>query len=129
MPRSKREVNREKMYEKIMPSLARIADVQGEIQEVKKQEPQKEEQFKLVNISYELILARVNEVMERFKCCKCDRCKKDVIAIALNTLPSKYIVCEDKKTAVLSRGTQTAIAEVSSALVQAIIKVKSNPRH
>ena len=129
MPRSKREVSREKMYEKIMPSLARVADVETETAPRREERKIETEEYSLVNVNYELVASRVDDVIKRFKCCDCERCKKDVIALAMNSLGSQYKVAREKREEILKHSTQGKIQEVSAALVQAVIKVKASPRH
>lgn len=83
----------------------------------------------LVNLMEALVLSRLDATLMRFNCCKCNKCKKDIAAIALNKLTPKYVViCHEdeskKKQAEEQYGT-----EVTSALVQAIMLVKKEPRH
>lgn len=81
----------------------------------------------IVNIMERLVLDKLDSAFSKFNCCKCDRCKKDVVALALNKLPPKYVVAEqDRLRDFIAAQTQT---EVTTALVQAIITVRANPRH
>ena len=83
----------------------------------------------LVNLMEDLVLSRLDATLMRFNCCKCNKCKKDIAAIALNKLTPKY--------AVISRGNEVKKTEtenqygteVTGALVQAIMLVKKEPRH
>lgn len=62
--------------------------------------------------------------------CKCDQCKLDIMAIALNSLPPKYIVTEQgllySKIAILSQQFNT---DIVTSLIKAINIVNNNPRH
>ena len=48
----------------------------------------------MVNITEEIVLRRVDKVIESMNFCKCDSCKMDIIAIALNQLSPQYVVCD-----------------------------------
>lgn len=62
--------------------------------------------------------------------CKCERCVSDIKAIALNSLPPKYVATE--KGEVFTKANELTIqfeADVIRALVEAIGKVKGKPNH
>lgn len=157
MPRSKKEIDKELMYKKLMPSQSRqrvpldevesvneaAAALRADADEMPAQEaaaphrtpePHKisvpaldSRQTEVVNIMEGIVLGKLDSVLSRFQCCRCDRCKKDIVALALNKLPPKYMV--------LSRGqvppdidAQTN-AQVVTAMIQAAIRVRAKPRH
>lgn len=81
----------------------------------------------LINLMERLVAQRLDEAFAKFNCCKCDKCKKDAAALALNRLTPKYVVAaEDQIVELASRQTQ---AEVLTAIVQAILVVKAHPDH
>lgn len=82
----------------------------------------------LVNTMEKLVFDNLETILSRFKCCKCDRCKKDILALTLNSLPPKYIVATKDKPPLPCRDSQV-VTEVTTALVRAVIKVKNEPRH
>ena len=45
----------------------------------------------LVNLMEELVISRLDSTLDRFNCCKCDKCKKDIAALALNRLKPRYV--------------------------------------
>lgn len=62
--------------------------------------------------------------------CKCDECQDDIKAIALNNLQPIYIATE--RGALFSRLNEFSIqfrADVIREILNAIDKVKKNPRH
>lgn len=81
----------------------------------------------LVNTMENIVLEKLESVLSRFQCCKCDRCKKDIVAIALNKLSPKYKVLSEAQS-VSYIDPQTS-AEVVTALIQAVLAVRSHPRH
>ncbi|GAB6157453.1 hypothetical protein JCM39194_06530 [Desulfotomaculum varum] len=62
--------------------------------------------------------------------CTCPRCRLDVMAIALNNLPTRYVVTDEggiyTKVAMEQVGGR---AEITAAILNAIQIVKNNPRH
>ena len=119
-----RSIDKEAMYKKIMPS-----SNQTKIVEESTPLPQPTPFLQpkvLVNVAELAVKERIEEAMDKFKCCKCDHCVKDVLALAVNNLPPKYIVRNELDQALEIRRYD---ADVISALVNAVIKVKQNPRH
>jgi len=125
-----RAIDKEAMYKKIMPSAAqkeRVSEMSEETPTTTNSPKVSYFQPKiLVNLAELAVKERLNEALDRFKCCECDRCIKDILAIAVNTLPPKYIVRSEQDIAIELRKYE---GDVVGALVNAVIKVKNNPRH
>lgn len=81
----------------------------------------------LVNLMEAFVEKRLDAALKKFKCCTCDRCRKDVLAIALNKLPPLYVIGDDADTRDLHERERAA--QVATALVQAILVVKARPLH
>ena len=67
--------------------------------------------------------------LDRFNCCKCDKCKKDIAALALNRLKPRYVVMKEGDQEKRSKAELENGSEVTGALVQAILVVKKEPWH
>jgi len=78
----------------------------------------------------ELVKLRVDELMDYASVCKCPQCRSDVIALALNRLPPRYVTCiqGDVFTRFEAQTFQER-AEVVSAILRAAETVRQNPRH
>ncbi|HOH89167.1 MAG TPA: late competence development ComFB family protein, partial [Bacillota bacterium] len=62
--------------------------------------------------------------------CKCDKCRLDIIALALNSLPSKYVVsAKGELYAKVSELEQQFDIDVGTAIIKAAFLVNENPRH
>ncbi len=126
-----RSIDKEAMYKKIMPSAAqkeRVNELNEDVS-LNTSVVQKPSYFQpkiLVNLAELAVKERLNEALKRFKCCECDRCIKDIMAIAVNALPPKYVVRSEQDIAVELRKYE---GDVVGALVNAVLKVKNNPRH
>lgn len=157
MPRSKKEIDKELMYKKLMPSQLKQRVPMEEVESVneaaaalradaEEQSPQEaaapyrtpephkisipsldSRQTEVINLMEGVVLSKLDSVLSRFQCCRCDRCKKDIVALALNKLPPKYMV--------LSHGQvppdldPQVNAQVVTAMIQAAIRVRAKPRH
>lgn len=121
-----RSIDKEAMYKKIMPSANQAKLVEeGGTTPLPQATPFLQPKV-LVNVAELAVKERIEEAMDKFKCCQCDHCVKDVLALAVNNLPPKYIVRNELDQALEIRRYD---ADVVSALVNAVIKVKQNPRH
>ncbi len=84
----------------------------------------------LINIMVECVTETIDSVLSMYDCCKCEKCRMDMIALALNRLPPRYVV--RTSGAALTRFTlsrEQEKAEVITAIVQAVELVSKNPRH
>jgi competence protein ComFB len=89
------------------------------------------DKMELHNNMEDLVLRYAETSMNRMgSICKCEKCRKDVAAIALNNLPAKYIVTEkgDMYTRLKEMEMQY-IADVVREVTKAIDIVAKNPMH
>jgi len=73
----------------------------------------------------------LDEILKKYPAiCQCDICRHDIVAIALNNLPPKYIVREKGElySKIDTLDTQYRI-DVITALTRAAMIVKDQPRH
>ncbi len=82
------------------------------------------------NYMEEIVWSSLDEILKDINMCRCDRCKLDIAAKALNDLPPQYIVTP--KGEIYSK-INNLIAQfevdVISAITKAAIIVKRNPNH
>lgn len=94
-----------------------------------KPEPAPEPQLpKLVNLKEKMIALKIDEILEKFNCCKCPSCKLEITSIALNRLSPMYIIAKNDAD-IDEHMTETDYSEITSALINAIITVRANPIH
>ncbi len=78
----------------------------------------------------EVVRQKLTELLEEEDVCNCEHCMLDMMAIALNDLPTHYIVTE--KGEVYSKVNSLMVqfsADVTTSIIKAIKIVKNNPRH
>lgn len=62
--------------------------------------------------------------------CKCDKCRNDIVAIALNALPPRYVVTDLGETYTRIKALeQQFYADVITAITNAAVVVQASPRH
>ena len=150
----KKSFDREKMYKKIMPSyaendgsvdeedvvqtptiesadLSELADCSAEAY-LNNSEIQKlnnnSNGIAICNITEKIVLRKLEMVLENMGCCKCERCKMDIIALAMNQLPQHYVV--DSSNAFEYKADASPVnQEVTSVLLKSALTVRKNPRH
>lgn len=72
----------------------------------------------------------LDKVIVNMNICKCDKCRYDMMAIALNNLPPKYYVTEKGNLfAKLSLLQQQSDVDIIATIVKAANIVGSNPKH
>lgn len=143
MAKSKKELDKDLMFSKIMPALegnpfraitsSDIPSGDDAISALRDKIFARSTDFSepdsvaTINIMENMVLRNVDTVMQRFNVCGCDRCRCDICACALNQLPTKYIVA--KKEKILKAESEIDQKAVIDALIKAVIQVRSHPRH
>ncbi|WP_129409478.1 late competence development ComFB family protein [Marinitoga lauensis] len=90
------------------------------------------EKYHIFNVMEHLVEDITNEMfsMPNVDMCVCDRCRADVIALALNHLHPKYVVTEKGRIfSELETYTFQMRAEVLTEVLKAMEKVKERPSH
>jgi len=84
----------------------------------------------LINISEVLVKEKIGIVMDRMNVCRCESCVNDVLALALNTLPTKYVTTDSgKQYSQLEIYKKQYETDVLAALTKACVRIKASPRH
>lgn len=86
--------------------------------------------YKLMNYMEEFVSKKTDEILKLMNICKCDKCKLDIMALALNELPSKYVVSEQGQLyAKLSELEQQFDIDIETSIIKAAVFVSKNPKH
>lgn len=152
MAKSKNEIDKEIMYRKIMPTTAKPLHKTEDTAEASFEQTQaakpvtaaasifgyssaanrmihESRDMVLVNVMEDLVVEKLDMTLSRFNCCKCNKCKKDIAAVALNRLPPRYMVMKENDQEKRKNEEEKYSSEVTGAIIQAILVVKKNPRH
>ena len=78
----------------------------------------------------DIVKDKLDEVIDTLGCCKCEKCRSDIISYALNRLEPKYANSEFG-AAMLKVDTMSHQFEVDllAAVYEGAEKVKQHPRH
>lgn len=86
----------------------------------------------IYNVMEEFVKEEVEHLMnqEDYKGCTCERCRSDIIAMALNKLPAKYVVTEQGEVICKVEATipQNRV-DILTAVAEAATMVQKSPRH
>lgn len=88
--------------------------------------------YKLRNYNEEIVTHLLDSILDKFdNICKCEKCIFDIKAIALNSMPPRYIVTETGElfTKLYSKLDNQEIINATSKITQAIEIVSRNPQH
>ena len=83
------------------------------------------------NYMEEVVVEELNGVLKQLKkACKCERCREDMVAYALNRLAPKYITTDlgNAYTKMNQLRAQTQ-ADITVKLMEAAKIIKKKPRH
>ncbi|MEW6708432.1 MAG: late competence development ComFB family protein [Candidatus Riflebacteria bacterium] len=90
------------------------------------------EEIVIVNKMESAVKRMLDEIIRRREkdVCACERCKLDVIALALNSLPPKYVVTEIGNAVInVDLDSAQGKANITMAVCSAIDIVNKRPRH
>lgn len=85
---------------------------------------------KIINVTEIIAEEKVVEVIAIMEACSCPRCVYDVLALALNSLPTRYVTTDVGKQFIqLNSYKKQFETDVVAALIKACQIVKESPRH
>lgn len=89
-----------------------------------------EKEYVFLNVMETLVRERVDLYMDQFATCHCSRCKADIIALALTSLPSKYVVVSrNAATPLMNFYSQRYAGAITVEITKACTRVKEHPHH
>jgi competence protein ComFB len=86
--------------------------------------------YKLKNYMENVVAQKTQEIMKLLNICKCEKCNLDIMAIALNNLPAKYIVTDKGELfSKINELEQQFEVDVETEIIKAAIFVGRHPKH
>jgi competence protein ComFB len=134
----KKDFDRDKMYSKIMPTYTKEDGYEEEIEresaeppEPPEQEAAEPEKLRLHNYMQDILLEKLPHTMKVLRSCQCERCRLDILAIAMNSLPTAYAVTTEEEDSLerVKKLRRDYEVKVTATLIKAIQQVKNEPRH
>ena len=85
----------------------------------------------IYNVMEQMVNNKLDDLLPKSDCCKCDKCTDDIRAIALNKLPPKYVSSDTGElyTRVRSSMEQQNTMDINFAVLSAIEFVSTHPHH
>lgn len=83
--------------------------------------------MRLVNATEITVFEQLNKILDQRDICKCERCKLDIAAVALNNLPPNYVVSTEGE--VIKAISPQLRIDVQRQIEQAIARVSARPHH
>ena len=87
----------------------------------------------VLNVTEEIVKGLVNFMMhspDYQTFCHCKKCELNIVANALNNLPTKYVVCEQSRNKAFEEiNTPENIVAINKEIIRAIHLVSINPQH
>lgn len=86
--------------------------------------------YKLKNYMEDIVSSTTHDILKLMNICKCEKCRLDIIALALNDLPPKYVVTEKGELYSKVNELQHQFSiDVQTAIIKAALIVGKNPKH
>lgn len=86
--------------------------------------------YYLKNYMEEVVDSKLNKLLDSIDMCRCEKCKLDIKAIALNKLPPRYVVTDKGNSySKLNEMEMQFEVDVETAIIKAAMIVGKNPRH
>lgn len=84
----------------------------------------------LTNMMEETVLAKIDQLWPKTDFCKCDQCRIDIAAYALNRLPPRYVhSLAGKLIHRFDASTVQMDAEITACVYNAIVRIGEDPNH
>lgn len=86
--------------------------------------------MQLKNYMEVIVKDTIEDILPDINVCRCERCKLDIAAKALNDLPPKYVVTQKGEIfSKINKLRSQFEVDVITAITKAAILVKRNPSH
>lgn len=83
-----------------------------------------------VNFIEVLVRDKLNAVLDKFKCCKCESCINDVVDISLNSLPKySFTGTRNEIDEAFEEFKQSNNIDVITAIIKAVILIRNKEEH
>jgi competence protein ComFB len=79
----------------------------------------------------DILLEKLPHTMKVLRSCQCERCRLEILAIAMNSLPTAYAVTTEEEDSLerVKKLRRDYEVKVTATLIKAIQQVKNEPRH
>jgi len=84
----------------------------------------------LANMMEIIVKQKLDEILERTECCKCEQCYMDTMAIALNYCTPKYVnTLKGELLVKINLTERQSLVDLEISILKAIEIVRQRPHH
>jgi len=84
----------------------------------------------LRNLTEDIVISKLDVLINRLDCCRCDLCRLDIASYALNRLPCKYVATtQGELLSKIALIDNEFTIRVTTEITKAINVIKEHPRH
>ena len=85
---------------------------------------------KYVNMMENIVEETLDGLADVLDCCLCEQCRNDIVACALNNLPTRYVVTQSGGLISKAENMRTQhSADVRTSIIRAVQIIREHPRH
>jgi competence protein ComFB len=78
----------------------------------------------------DVVAHKADEIMKLLNTCKCEKCRMDIMAIALNNVPARYVVTDKGELYSKVRELEQQFeVDIETEVIKAAIFVGRSPKH
>jgi hypothetical protein len=101
--------------------------VQREIPAVTKNAPINSDEPRYINITEEVLYSKLTEMIAKFKCCSCEKCRQHIMLQVLNSVKPEYVYKKPSEVKKLIESNN--YVDINQPIIKAVLETKSNPPH
>ena len=80
-----------------------------------------------INVTEEVLYSKLTEMIAKFKCCNCEKCRQHIMLHVLNNVKPEYVY--KKPSEVKELIANNNYVDINQPIIRAILETKANPPH
>ena len=80
-----------------------------------------------INVTEEVLYSKLTEMIAKFKCCNCEKCRQHIMLHVLNNVKPEYVY--KKPSEVKELIANNNYVDINQSIIRAILETKANPPH
>ncbi|WP_049962772.1 late competence development ComFB family protein [Ruminococcus sp. HUN007] len=80
-----------------------------------------------INMTEEVLLSKLDEMIAKFKCCSCEKCRQHIMLQVLNSVKPEYVYKKPSEVRELIENNN--YVDINQPIIKAVLETKSNPPH
>ena len=80
-----------------------------------------------INVTEEVLYSKLTEMIAKFKCCNCEKCRQHIMLRVLNNVKPEYVFKKPSEVKELIESNN--YVDINQPIIRAILETKANPPH